>query len=84
MLGPEAEAAGSNDGLRNQRARRPQPLRGDTLTSRRSPGRWLQCMSDAGSGTDRPNMRTIKALRQDIWIQTESVVMSDVQRDQPE
>eukprot|EP00969_Alexandrium_andersonii_P348223 15397772-Alexandrium_andersonii.AAC.1 len=40
-------------------------------------------MSNAGSGTEHPNMRIIKALRQQIWIQTESAVMSDAQREHP-
>eukprot|EP00969_Alexandrium_andersonii_P340658 15057036-Alexandrium_andersonii.AAC.1 len=83
MLGPETEAAGCSDGVLMQRARRSEPLRGDALKSRRSPGRWLQTMDDAGSGADHPNMRTIKVSRQQIWIQTESAIVADVQRGHP-
>eukprot|EP00969_Alexandrium_andersonii_P211610 9346024-Alexandrium_andersonii.AAC.1 len=40
-------------------------------------------MSEALSGTDYPNMLLIKALRQQMWAQTESAVIDDVERDQP-
>eukprot|EP00969_Alexandrium_andersonii_P072414 3194785-Alexandrium_andersonii.AAC.1 len=40
-------------------------------------------MQEAGSDTDRPNMLLIKALRQQIWSQTEAAVIDDVEREQP-
>eukprot|EP00969_Alexandrium_andersonii_P008430 367521-Alexandrium_andersonii.AAC.1 len=66
-----------SDELRIQRARRPQPLSGDSLPERQSPSQWLQRMQDAGSGTDRPHMGVIHELRRQIWLQTESAVMSE-------
>eukprot|EP00969_Alexandrium_andersonii_P007967 347358-Alexandrium_andersonii.AAC.1 len=41
-------------------------------------------MQDAGSGTDRPHMGIISELRRQIWVQTESAVMSEVQQEDPE
>eukprot|EP00969_Alexandrium_andersonii_P069659 3073838-Alexandrium_andersonii.AAC.1 len=41
-------------------------------------------MQDAGSGTDRPNMRVISELSRQIWEQTESAVMSELQLEDPE
>eukprot|EP00969_Alexandrium_andersonii_P312481 13806006-Alexandrium_andersonii.AAC.1 len=40
-------------------------------------------MAEAGSGTDRPNMRVIKPLRQQIWTQTETAVIDDLGREEP-
>eukprot|EP00969_Alexandrium_andersonii_P099976 4409348-Alexandrium_andersonii.AAC.1 len=84
MLGSEAEARGLSDELRVQRAKRPQPLSGDLLPERHSPCQWLQHMQDAGSGTDRPHIGVISELRRQIWLQTESAVMSEVQQEDPE
>eukprot|EP00969_Alexandrium_andersonii_P105011 4633453-Alexandrium_andersonii.AAC.1 len=39
------------------------------------------CIRD--SGTDQPNMRLIKPLRQQIWLQTETAVIDEVEREQP-
>eukprot|EP00969_Alexandrium_andersonii_P006861 299496-Alexandrium_andersonii.AAC.1 len=41
-------------------------------------------MQDAGSGTDRPYMGMIQELRRQIWLQTASAVMSEVQQEKPE
>eukprot|EP00969_Alexandrium_andersonii_P341812 15108077-Alexandrium_andersonii.AAC.1 len=84
MLGPEAEASGSREGLRIQRARRPRPLSGELLADCRSPGQWLQRLREAGGGAVRPNMRVIGELRRQIWEQTEAAAMADVQMGDPE
>eukprot|EP00969_Alexandrium_andersonii_P203949 9011827-Alexandrium_andersonii.AAC.1 len=71
MLSPATEAAGSSEGVRIQRARRLEPLMGDTLAEPHSPARWLAEMSAAGRGARQADMRTIRPLRQRIWEQTQ-------------
>ena len=38
------------------------------------PDAWLRAFKDAGDGTQCPNMAAIRALRQEIWMQTKHVI----------